>query len=166
MSETVHDPVVGYRLTFEREGEDLIIHARVDPGGGVPPHIHPSGDEHFHVEEGSVEFLRGREKRVVGPGEGLVVPRGTRHAFKNVGAGEAVFRADVRPERTGLGESFFLETAAAARQGLFTRRGLPTGPRAALRLLAILERHQDFAVVCNPPLRVQRLLFPLARRSG
>jgi mannose-6-phosphate isomerase-like protein (cupin superfamily) len=166
LTQEVRDPVTGYRVTFERKGEDLIIHTRVRPGGGPPPHVHPNGEEHFFMESGQVEFLLGRRKRIVGPGDRLVVPRGTRHTFKNVGSTEAVFRADVRPEPSGHGEDFFRETAAAARAGMYTRRGLPTGLRAALHLLAILERYQDFTLISNPPRSVQRLLFPLARRFG
>lgn len=166
VSDEVHDPVTGYRLSFAREGENLIINTRVEPGGGPPPHVHPNGDELFFVEEGQVEFLVGRGKVIAGPGEKLVVPRGTKHAFKNVGGTEAVFRAEVHPEPTGKGEEFFREIAAAAGQGLYTQRGIPTGPRAALHLLAILERYQDFVLIANPPPAVQRLLFPLARRFG
>ena len=162
----VHDPVTGYWVTFEREGENLIINTRVRPGGGPPPHVHPNGEERFWVEKGQVEFLVGRRKVIAGPGEELVVPRGTKHAFKNVGGTEAVFRAEVRPEPSGKGQDFFRETAAAAEQGMYTQRGIPTGPRAALHLLAILERYQDFALISNPPPAIQRLLFPLARRFG
>jgi quercetin dioxygenase-like cupin family protein len=164
VSDEVHDPVTGYWVGFEREGENLIINTRVEPGGGPPPHVHPNGEERFLVEEGQVEFRVGRRKVIAGPSEELVVPRGTKHAFKNVGGTDAVLRAEVRPEPSGRGQDFFRETAAAAKQGMFTRRGIPTGPRAALHLLAILERYQDFVLISNPPPAVQRLLFGLARR--
>jgi quercetin dioxygenase-like cupin family protein len=163
-SEEVHDPVTGYWVSFERVGENLIINTRVRPGGGPPPHIHPNGDERFSVEQGQVDFLVGRQKKVAGPGEELLVPRGTRHAFKNVGGTEAVFRAEVIPEPTGTGQEFFRETAAAAERGMFTKRGIPTGPRAAVHLLRILDRYQDFALICNPPPAIQRLLFRLVRK--
>jgi mannose-6-phosphate isomerase-like protein (cupin superfamily) len=166
VSETVRDPVLGYSVTFERQGDDLLIHTRVKPGGGPPPHVHPNADEHFNLESGRVEFLLGRRKLLPEPGQIVVVPRGTRHTFKNVGDGEARFRADVRPDLSGKGEDFFREAAAAAEQGMYTRRGIPTGPRAALRLLAIVDRYQDFAVISRPPPALQRLLFPLARRFG
>jgi quercetin dioxygenase-like cupin family protein len=163
-SSELHDPVTGYWVTFAREGDNLIIDTRVEPGGGPPPHVHPGGDEVFTIEQGTVEFLVGRRKQVANPGDELVVPRGTRHAFKNVGSGEAVFRAVVRPELTGKGEEFFRETAAAAQQGMYTRRGIPTGVRAAAHMMGILERYQDFVLISNPPPAVQRMLFPLARR--
>jgi len=165
-SEEVHDPVTGYWVTFEREGENLVINTRVRPGGGPPAHSHPNGDEKFTIEKGEVEFRVGRRKVVAGPGEELTVPRGTKHAFKNVGDAEAVFRAEVIPEPTGRGQDFFRETAAAAEQGMYTQRGIPTSPRAAMHLLRIIERYQDFALIAQPPPAVQRLLFPLARRFG
>jgi quercetin dioxygenase-like cupin family protein len=160
----LHDPVTGYWVSFAREGDNLIINTRVEPGGGPPPHVHPGGDEVFTIEQGTVEFLVGRRKQIAKPGDELVVPRGTRHAFTNVGSGEALFRAVVRPELTGNGEEFFRETAAAAQQGMYTRRGIPTGLRAAAHLMDILERHQDFVLISNPPPALQRMLFPLARR--
>src|SRR5689334_11164225 len=147
----IHDPVMGYWLGFERHGQDLTINTRVEPGGGPPPHVHPNGDERFAVEQGQVEFLVGRDKVAAAPGDELLVPRGTRHAFKNVGSTEAIFKAELTPEPSGKGEGFFRETADAAQRGMYTRRGIPTGPRAALHLLAILDRYQDFALISNPP---------------
>jgi mannose-6-phosphate isomerase-like protein (cupin superfamily) len=162
--EEIYDPVMGYWIAFERRGQNLIIKTRVRPDGGPPAHVHPNGDERFKVEQGQVEFLVGRDKVAAVPGDELVVPRGTKHAFKNVGSTEAIFEAELAPEPSGRGEGFFRETAAAAEQGMYTKRGVPTGPRAALHLLGILERYQDFALICNPPPALQRLLFPLARR--
>src|SRR5207245_11709702 len=111
-----------------------------------------------------VEFTVGRRKVIARPGDELSVPRGTKHAFKNVGGTEAIFRAELVPEPTGKGQEFFIEAAAAAERGMYTKHGIPTGPRAALHLLEILERYQDFALVSSPPPAVQRLLVPLARR--
>jgi quercetin dioxygenase-like cupin family protein len=160
----IHDPILGYWITCKREGENLIIDTRVRAGGGTRPHSHPNGEERFSIEEGEVEFTVGGRKVIAGPGDVLSVPRGTKHAFKNVGGAEALFRAELVPEPTGKGEQFFIEAAAAAERGMYTKRGVPTGPRAALHMLEILERYQDFAVVSSPPPAVQRLLFPLARR--
>jgi quercetin dioxygenase-like cupin family protein len=156
--------VTGYWVGFAREDGNLIINTRVVPGGGPPPHVHPNGDEAFSIEHGRVRFLVGRRKVIAGPGEDLVVPRGTRHAFKNVGDDDAVFRAVVRPEPSGKGEEFFRETAEAAQRGMYNRYGIPTGVRAALHMMEILSRYQDFVLISNPPPVVQRMLFPLARR--
>jgi quercetin dioxygenase-like cupin family protein len=165
-TEWVNDPVLDFSVSFERHGQNLIINTRARPGGGPPPHVHPNGDERFAVERGQVEFLLGRRKQVVGPGEEVTVPRGTKHAFKNIGTEEAIFQAEVIPETSGTGEDFFREAAAAAERGMYTRRGIPKSPRAALHLMRMLERYQDFVLTSNPPPAVQRLLFPVARRFG
>jgi quercetin dioxygenase-like cupin family protein len=166
MTEEIHDPVSGYWVSFERRGENLVINTRVEPGGGPPPHVHPLGEEIFSIQEGTVEYLIGREKVIARPGDEMTVPRGTRHTFKNIGDTEATFRAELRPEPTGKAEDFFRETAAAAQEGKYTQRGIPTGFRAAMELTEMLERYQEVAVMTSPPPAVQRLLFPLARRFG
>src|SRR5205085_11951907 len=117
---------------------------RVGPDGGTLTHVHANGEERFSVERGTVAFRVGRRRVIARPGDELVVPRGTKHAFKNVGSDEAVFRAELAPEATGRGEEFFREAAAAAERGMYTKRGLPTGPRAALHMLEVLDRYQDF----------------------
>jgi quercetin dioxygenase-like cupin family protein len=63
-SEEIHDPVIGYWVSFERDGENLVINTRARPGGGPPPHVHPNGDERFTIQQGEVEFLVGRRKVV------------------------------------------------------------------------------------------------------
>src|SRR5205085_1378298 len=46
----IYDPVLGYWITCERDGQNLIIDTRVRPGGGTLPHVHPNGEERFSVE--------------------------------------------------------------------------------------------------------------------
>jgi hypothetical protein len=64
---------------------------------------------------------------------------------------------------------FLEEAAALARRGLYNRRGVPRGPRAALELFEFLDRHAENTVAFRPPW-LQRLLVPplarLARRLG
>jgi hypothetical protein len=153
---------VGYRLILETEGENLIINTWVRPGGGPPAHIHPNQEARFSVNEGKVQFTVGRRKVIAGPGDELVVPAGTRHAFKNVGDTEASFRAELRPGLNGV--AFFEETAAAAREGLYTKRGLPTSFHALVWAAKLIDRNRELVVICNPPPALQRLLVPLVLR--
>lgn len=150
------------RLVLETEGENLIINTWVKPGGGPPVHIHPTQEERFFVHEGKVQFRVGRRKVVAGPGDELVVPAGTKHAFKNIGDAEASFRAELRPG-TGA-EAFFEETAAAAREGLYNKRGLPTSLHALVWGAKLIDRNRELVVLCNPPPALQRLLIPLVLR--
>jgi mannose-6-phosphate isomerase-like protein (cupin superfamily) len=95
------------------------------PQGGVPPHIDHRDDEAFFVLEGTYDCRLGDCNLTCGPGESFFAPRGTPHAFKNVGdtgadADRAVARWPHREVYRGsLGEdrgSF--ESTAAGRAGL------------------------------------------------
>src|SRR5687768_7548475 len=111
----VEDPVLRQRYSFERtadaNGDEVLrVEMWVDPGGGVTPHIHPGMEERFEVLAGQPRFLAGRNWRVAGPGETVVVPRGVRHAYRNGGDDVAHIVCEARPPQS-LQE--FLEEAAA-----------------------------------------------------
>jgi mannose-6-phosphate isomerase-like protein (cupin superfamily) len=55
------------------------------PQGGVLPHIDHRDDEAFFLLEGTYSCLLGDQTLECGPGEPFFAPRGTPHAFKNVG---------------------------------------------------------------------------------
>ena len=166
----VEDPVGRQRLSFtlveDENGTDvLLVEDWVEPGGDVPPHVHPEQEERFLLLSGEMEFTLGRERRRLGPGQSVVVPPGTRHAFRNVGSGEAHMRVRVRP---ALDLQEFLEaTAALGREGHIARLGplrVPRRPSSIPRVARMLRRHRDNTVILMPPPLVQRLaLDPLAR---
>src|SRR5687767_4098901 len=110
----VEDPGFKQRFSFEHtveaRAEVLLVEVWVDPGGGVPPHVHPAMEERFHVLEGRPSFLAGRTWREAGPGEEVVVPPGVRHAFRNRSDAPAHTRCDVRPPSSL--QEFLEETAA------------------------------------------------------
>jgi mannose-6-phosphate isomerase-like protein (cupin superfamily) len=59
------------------------------PQGGIPPHIDHRDDEAFFVLEGTYSCLLGDQTLECGPEESFFAPRGTPHAFKNVGDAQA-----------------------------------------------------------------------------
>jgi len=172
MSETerhlVEDPVFRTRYRFSRGtgddgGEVQHVEMWVDPGGGVTPHLHPAMEERFTVVEGRPEFLGGRRWRAAGPGETVVVPPGTRHAFRNRGGEVARVRCEARPPSTL--QAFLEDVAGLSRAGKLTRRGLPR-PSALLEAAVLADHYRDMVVLLfpSPPPVVQRLVFaPLAR---
>jgi quercetin dioxygenase-like cupin family protein len=167
----VEDPVLRQRLTFRQAVEDgnevLLVEFWVDPGGGVPPHIHPAMEERFEVLEGRPSFLAGRKWQTAGPGETVVVPPGTRHAYRNRSDGTAHVICHARPPSTLQG---FLEDAAAlGREGKLTRSGLPKSFTALLQAAVMVEHYSDMTVLLFPPAPppiIQRLLFPPLARMG
>ena len=163
MSEPVHDPVSRTRYAFAPEGEDLIVHVWLEPGGALPAHLHPRQTEHWSVLEGEVSFRLGREKRVIGPEAGVItVAPGVVHGLESSGR-EAHLQCRVEPA-LHLRE-FLEESAAAARERLFTRRGLPRGLRGARWAARFLKRYGDETVMAFPPRPLQRLLIALFARG-
>jgi quercetin dioxygenase-like cupin family protein len=157
MTRLVEDPVLKQRYQFTREGESLKVEAWVDPGGGVTPHIHPSMEERFTVLEGELEFLVGRRWQTLAQ---VVVPAGTRHAFRNRSGREAHMVAIATPPQEL--EEFLTEVADLARRRRFTRNGLPTSLRAIPEIAAVAQRYRG-TVELETPLKP---LIPLAARLG
>lgn len=173
----VHDPVLRHRLRFEDTTDEhgapaVLCEMWVDPGGGVPPHVHPRMEERFTVVEGRAEFLAGRRWIGAGAGETVVVPPGTRHAYRNRGDVVAHVRCIATPPDPGLA-GFLTEAAAMARAGHITKHGIPKGIAGWLQGAAMIDRYRDMVVMGFPPLpppAIQRLVIPplarFARRRG
>src|SRR5919197_3330622 len=138
MTRLVEDPVLKQRYQFTREGESLKVEAWVDPGGGVTPHVHPTMEERFTVLEGEIEFLVGHTWE---PRETVVVPAGTRHAYRNASDEPAHMIAEAEPAQEL--EAFLTEIAALAAKRRFTRKGLPTSLRAIPELAAVAQRYRE-----------------------
>jgi quercetin dioxygenase-like cupin family protein len=157
MTRLVEDPVLKQRYRFARAGDVLTVEAWVDPGGGVTPHVHPAMEERFKVVDGEIEFLVGRrwERRAE-----VVVPAGTRHAYRNVSGQAAHMVTEAEPAQEL--EAFLTEIAELARRRRFTRRGLPTSLTAIPELAAVAQRYRG-TVELETPLKP---LIPLAARLG
>jgi quercetin dioxygenase-like cupin family protein len=69
----------------ETGGAFALIEAEVPPGHGPPPHVHTREDESFYVVDGSIEFHADGESFRGTPGSWVVLAKGSRHYFRNVG---------------------------------------------------------------------------------
>lgn len=165
MTEQIRDPVHRSRYAFEPDGENLFVDTWLEPGGALPPHLHPSQEERWSVIDGEVRFQLGRTKRVIRPEDGeLVVRPGTKHGIASVSDREAHLRCHVIPARNL--QSFLEESAAAAREGLFMRGGIPRSLRGARWAAAFLKRHREDVVMSFPPPFVQSAMIALLGGSG
>lgn len=155
MTRLVDDPVLKQRYRFTRAGNVLTVEAWVDPGGGVTPHVHPVMEERFKVLEGEIEFLVGRrwERH-----DEIVVPAGTRHAYRNVSDTTVHMVTEVEPPQEL--EEFLTAIAALAGRKRFTRKGLPTSLGAIPELAAVAQRYRE-TVELETPLKP---LIPLVAR--
>jgi hypothetical protein len=119
------------------------------------------------VVAGRPSFLAGRRWQEAGPGETVVVPPGTRHAYRNKGDEVAHIVCHARPPSTLQG---FLEDAAAlGRAGKLTQGALPKSPSALLQAAVMAHHYRDMVVLGFPPMPpgpLQRLLITSLARLG
>jgi len=80
---------------------------------GAPRHYHNGIDELFYVLEGRLTMTAGEERRVIGPGECVAVPRGVVHTFANETDSPARFLVQLTP---GGFENYFNELAELVRK--------------------------------------------------
>src|SRR5262249_21917390 len=66
-------------------GAVSIIEARVPAKIGPPAHLHKEHDEIFEILEGTFRFRVGEEEFDAPVGTNVVVPRGIRHTWANIG---------------------------------------------------------------------------------
>jgi quercetin dioxygenase-like cupin family protein len=163
MTEVVHDPVSRVRMAFEPQGENLLVDVWLEPGGGLPAHMHPRQEERWSVVEGRAQFQLGEEKTEIGPEDGeIVVARDTKHGLASVSDEDVHLRCLAVPALRL--QPFLEESAAAAREGMFTPRGLPRGLRGTRWAAGFLKKYRDETVFFSPPPVVQRLVIALFGR--
>jgi quercetin dioxygenase-like cupin family protein len=164
MPDQIRDPVSRVRQSFRMEGESLVVDNWLEPGGTLPPHLHPQQEERWSVLDGEVVFRLGDDERPVGPEAGeMVVAPGVVHGVTNTTGREAHLRCFVTPPMRL--QQFLEEAAEAGRQGLFTQRGRPRGLRGARWAASFLKRYRDETVFLSPPPIVQRTLIALLARG-
>ncbi len=163
ITERIHDPIHRSSYSFRREGGSLWVSTRLEDGGHLPEHFHPSLEEHWEALEGTVKVKLDGAWRDLRPEDGrVVVAPGVRHELRNDSGREASLRAEVIPG--GRLEEFLTESARGAREGLYDRRNLPTSLRGAAWIADLALRFQDETVMCSPPPAVQRVLLPVVAR--
>jgi quercetin dioxygenase-like cupin family protein len=107
------DHPLGGAVTFKVRGRETggsmtAFETVVAPGLGPPLHEHANEEETLYVLEGEVRFKLGDRMVSGGPGAFVFVPRGTPHAFQNVG--ETPARMLIHFSPSGM-EGFFEEFA-------------------------------------------------------
>jgi mannose-6-phosphate isomerase-like protein (cupin superfamily) len=68
-----------------------LAEATLPPGAATEAHRHPCTEEIYYILRGAGRMTIGAEQREVGPGDGILIPPGTRHTILNIGAAPLVF---------------------------------------------------------------------------
>lgn len=159
----VHDPIHRAFYSFNRDGENLWVYTWLEDGGHLPEHFHPSLEERWATLEGTVRVKLDGEWRDLVPEDGpVVVAPNVRHELKNESGREARLRTEVIPG--GRLEEFLVESARAAREGLYNARNLPTSWHGATWLADFALRFRGETVMTSPPPALQRAVLPLLAR--
>jgi mannose-6-phosphate isomerase-like protein (cupin superfamily) len=77
--------------TNSRATNQSLAEATLPPGARTEPHLHSRTEEIYYILRGAGRMTVGREERQVGPGDGILIPPGTRHTIRNVGTDPLVF---------------------------------------------------------------------------
>jgi quercetin dioxygenase-like cupin family protein len=76
--------VLGHTYSPKAVSESSFAFETLDPPGtGVPPHVHPTQDEHIYVLHGVFTLYLDGEWTSAGPGDTVRMPRGLPHAYYN-----------------------------------------------------------------------------------
>jgi len=123
----ITNPITGESASFSLRDGALEMDFHMKPGGFVPyAHVHPNQEERFKILAGRPRFLVGRGWVDASPGEELVVPPKTKHAFHNPTDEDVHLTITLTPAlRT---EEMFRSLFALATEGRFTRRMFPKNP--------------------------------------
>lgn len=150
-------------MAFRREGTNLWVETWFEDGAHLPEHFHPTLEEHWEILQGTVQLkLDGRWRELTVADGAVAVARHIPHELRNTSGAEAHARTKVTP--AGHLQEFLTEAAVASRDGLITRRNLPTSLRAGLWLAAFAQRFQHETVITSPPPALQRLIVPVVAR--
>jgi mannose-6-phosphate isomerase-like protein (cupin superfamily) len=142
-------------LAIQSSSPELLeVEGRWGPRGKAPPaHYHPSQDEHFEVLDGTLTARVDGQKRELGPGDTLDIPRGTKHQMWNAGEEEARALWQTRP--AGRTEQWFRAIDRLFEEGRVGRNGMP-GP---LAYGAYLSEYRDvFRLAAGPEVLTRPLI--------
>jgi quercetin dioxygenase-like cupin family protein len=77
--------------------ELLMVRANMEPGRSHPFHTHPTREEIIYILSGRAEQWIGRQQRILGPGEMVLIPKGEVHGTYNPFRERLVFLAILSP---------------------------------------------------------------------
>ena len=83
-----------FKVLSKQTDDSVAVFEEVVPvGGGTPLHIHHTSDEVIYVLAGDFTFKIGEQVATGGSGTCVFIPRGTAHAWRNLGsaAGRAIY---------------------------------------------------------------------------
>jgi quercetin dioxygenase-like cupin family protein len=158
----------GFRQTILKRENGLVWSELVlEPyAPGPPEHIHTTLSENFIVTEGTLSLLVNGEKKILQPGESLLVTPGTAHKPFNETSSRVVIKPPLTPEYA-LPEQFAVFLTQA--YGYFDEsESNSQPPKALLQMSRFSPKYELW--LAGPPVPLQKfsyfLIGPTARLLG
>ena len=159
----VRDPIHRTAYAFERDGDNMWVYTWFEDGAHLPEHFHPNSEERWAAVDGTLRVKLDGTWRDLRPEDGPVaVLPNVRHELKNESGRTVRGQTECLPALHL--EEFLVESAQAARDGLYNARNLPTGWRGAVWAADFAQRYRDETVMTSPPPALQRVVVPLVAR--
>ncbi len=98
----------------ETGGTVVIFQELSEPEAGPPLHAHDAQTEVFHVVRGHYRFRVDEKTFELKEGDCAVAPKGSAHAFKNIGVEAGELRVEMIPALDS--EGFFKELSVATKE--------------------------------------------------
>jgi len=162
--DVIENPVTGERITFVRTsaqtgGSLAEMDLELRPNAFLAAeHIHQRQEEKFEVLDGLIRLRCRGEESVRGPGEVVVVPAGSPHAWAPDGGAGARVRITFTPGADI--EEFFDEFFRLGREGRTNAKGMPN-PMVTARLGLTHDMY-----LAGPPVPLQRAAFRVLAGAG
>ncbi len=124
-----HISFLGQQFTYKLLGDSdavSIFELVTPPQNGAAPHFHPAQDETHYILVGDYTFMLAGREVSAGPGSIIFVPKGTVHAFTNVG--------------TQHGKILFIETPAGPLEQWLAESGEAGGEADLAHLIEVGKR--------------------------
>ena len=137
----VLDDVATFKVdAAEAHGAFSVVELETPAGGGTPPHAHRAADLVLYVLAGRYALSDDRGTLEIGAGACVLVPRGVRFAYENVGVGR--------------GRLLIVSSPPTSRDGVFAelaaRLGDEAGSPELLGALAAIAAHHGIALPQTP----------------
>jgi mannose-6-phosphate isomerase-like protein (cupin superfamily) len=159
--------VFGMIVTYD-ENQQLVssemsfdVITELYPGGESAIHIHPQQEEIYEVKEGEIQVYLEKTWRTLKAGERVTIPKGTIHAFRNIGKQKAIAFNSHNP---GLRFGEMLETIHQyINEGKITST---KGFRNLAYMSSIMVKYKDVMTTIKPPSSVIKFMAKLGKLFG
>ena len=131
------------------------------PGGESAVHIHSHQTEIYEVKEGEIQVYLEKTWKTLKEGEQVTIPKGTVHAFRNIGEQKAIAFNSHNP---GLRFGEMLETIQQyIHDGKITST---KGFRNLAYMSSIMVKYKDVMITIKPPSPVITFMAKLGKLFG